>query len=102
MKTTAEPLKNITLGPTLTREQAKRIYRQGEEAVVFALLTLAQQSAPISSSTTPSTPSAMVPPYQKPTTPSRCKRPGRKTGHPGSRRPVPERIDQQRTHRLPR
>jgi transposase len=102
MKTTAEPLKNITLGPALTREQAKRIYRQGEEAVIFALLTLAQQSAPPVPSPSPTTPSAMVPPYQKPTTPSRGKRPGRKTGHPGSRRPVPERIDQRRTHRLPR
>jgi transposase len=99
MKTTAEPLQKVSLGPMLTEEQARQIYRQGEEAVVFALLTLAQQSAPISSSTTPS---AMVPPYQKPTTPSRCKRPGRKTGHPGSRRNPPERIDQQRTHRLKR
>ena len=102
MKVTAEPLQRVSLGPTLTEEQARQIYRQGEEAVVFALLTLAQQSAPPAPCLSPSTPSAMVPPYQKPSSSSRSKRPGRKAGHPGSRRSAPERIDQQRTHRLQR
>ena len=102
MKTTAEPLQNVPLGPLLTEEQARKIYQQGEEAVVFALLALAKQAAKPGTSTSPSTPSAMVPPYQKPTTPSRCKRPGRKAGHVGTRRPIPERIDQQQTHRLKR
>jgi len=100
MKVSAEPLQSVSLGPSLTEEQAKEIYRQGEEAVVFALLTLAQQSAPPVPSISPSTPSAMVPPHQKPSTPSRSKRPGRKAGHPGSRRATPERINQYRTHRL--
>ena len=102
MKVTAEPLQSVSLGPLLTEEQARQIYRQGEEAVIFALLTLAKQSAPPTTSISPSTPSAMVPPYQKPSTPSRSKRPGRKAGHPGSRRTAPERIDQHRTHRLKR
>jgi transposase len=102
MKTTAEPLQNVALGPLLTEEQARQIYQQGEEAVVFALLALAKQSARPTPSTTPSTPSAMVPPYQKPTPPSRRKRPGRKAGHVGTRRLIPERIDQQQTHRLKR
>ena len=100
MKVSAEPLRSVSLGPSLTEEQAKEIYRQGEEAVIFALLTLAKQAAPPTPSISPSTPSAMVPPYQKPSIPSRSKRPGRKAGHPGSRRPAPERIDQHRTHRL--
>ena len=100
MKVSAEPLQSVSLGPSLTEEQAKEIFRQGEEAVIFALLTLAKQSAPSTPSISPSTPSAMVPPYQKPTTPSRSKRPGRKAGHPGSRRSTPERIDHYRTHRL--
>lgn len=102
METTAEPLQNVALGPLLTEEQARQIYRQGEEAVVFALLALAKQAATPVPSTSPSTPSAMVPPYQKPTTHSRCKRPGQKAGHTGTRRPTPKRIDQQRTHRLER
>ena len=100
MKATAEPLQVMNLGPSLTPEQAREIYRQGEEAVVFALLTLARHSAQPAHLTSPSTPSAMVPAYQKPTTRSRSRRPGRKAGHPGSRRPAPERIDQRRTHRL--
>jgi len=101
MKTTAEPLQNLVLGPLLTEEQARQIYQQGEEAVVFALLTLAQQAA-TPSAPAPSTPSAMVPPYQKPTTRSPRKTPGRKAGHTGNRRPIPQRIDQRQTHRLKR
>jgi transposase len=102
MEATAEPLKTIALGASLTEERAREIYRQGEEAVVFALLTLAKHAAPVADSPSPSTPSGMVPTYQKPTACSRRKRPGRKAGHPGSRRSVPERIDQHRTHRLPK
>lgn len=102
MKVTAEPLQKVSLGPTLTEEQARQIYRQGEEAVVFALLTLARQSAPPVPHPSPSTPSAMVPPYQKPSSSSHRKSPGRQAGHPGSRRPAPARIDRQKTHRLKR
>jgi len=42
----------------------------------------------------------MKPPYQKPAVPARGKkRPGRKNGHPGSRRERPERIDRHVAHR---
>jgi transposase len=41
----------------------------------------------------------MKPVYQKPVTRKRGKKPGRKAGHPGSRRAVPERIDERKTHR---
>jgi transposase len=94
----------VPLGPALTEQQAREIYRQGEEAVVFALLTLAQRAAePNLSSTpavTPTTPSAMIPPYLKPKPGGRRKRLGRKAGHPGSRRPTPEVIDHHADHRL--
>jgi transposase len=94
----------VPLGPALTEQQAREIYRQGEEAVVFALLTLAQRAAePNPSPTpavTPTTPSAMIPPYLKPKPPGRRKRPGREAGHPGSRRPPPEAIDHHADHRL--
>lgn len=86
----------------LTAEQAREIYRQGESAVVFALLTLSEQLAvPQPATPAPSTPSGMVPPYQKPTKSPGKKRPGRKAGHPGSRRPPPDHIDRQVSHRLP-
>ena len=35
----------VSLGSTLTEKQARDIYAQGEEAVVFALLQFAQQLA---------------------------------------------------------
>jgi len=92
----------VPLGPALTEQQAREIYRQGEEAVVFALLTLAQMQASAASNptVTPTTPSAMIPPFLKPKAGGRRKRPGREKGHPGSRRPTPEVIDNHVDHRL--
>jgi len=90
----------------LTEEQARAIYAQGEEAVVFVLLELAKQLAEQrakmagESHQTPATPSGMKPPYQKPSAKSRKRRPGAKQGHPGSRRAAPERIDRRKKHRV--
>jgi transposase len=93
------------LGPNLTAEQARAIYAEGEEAVIFALLELAaqlrrsqNQNASVNS---PATPSGMKPVYQKPNTPKRRRKPGRKAGHEGSRRPPPDHIDHRTTHRAP-
>jgi transposase len=92
------------LGPQLTEEQARLIYEQGADAVVFALLTLAKQLAdkPVVASTTsdPSAPSGQTPPYVKPTTKARGKPKGAQRGHPGSRRPTPPRIDRREQHTL--
>ncbi len=94
------------LGPLLSEEQARAIYALGEDAVVFALLAqsklLSEQQAEAASTShqTPSTPSGMQPVYGKPQTPVRGKKkPGRKMGHPGSRRVPPERVDRRETHR---
>jgi transposase len=93
------------LGPSLTEEEARAIYAQGEEAVVFALLDLARRLAQQAaaegavSQQTPATPSGMKPPYAKPPVRRRGKRPGRKAGHAGSRRPVPSQIHHRRSHR---
>ena len=94
----------ISLGPNLTAEEAQAIYAQGPEAVVFALLQMAkmlaeQQRKPGDS---PSTPSAMKPVYEKPTSKRRCKKPGGKKGHKGHRRPPPPVIHQQVILRLER
>jgi transposase len=89
------------LGPQLTAEEAAAIFARGKEAVIFALLEMARQlgqSQP-AAAVSPSTPSGMVPIYQKPPVKSRGKRPGRKAGHPGARRQRPERIDQRKEHR---
>lgn len=50
---------------------------------------------------TPTTPSAMIAPYQKPTTKTSRKKPGAKPGHKGHRRPPPDRIDKRQSHQLP-
>lgn len=105
MTVTAEPLKIESLGALLTEQQAREIFRQGEEAVVFALLQQAKQlrQAQGTSTSAPSTPSGMKPPHQKPTIKQRRKKsggPGRKAGHTGSRRKPPEHIDQTKGHRL--
>ena len=93
-------------GSTLTEAQARAIYAQGEDAVVYALLALAkmvaeqQSAAAATSHETPSTPSGMKPPYQKPAASTHGKKkPGRKPGHPGSRRKPPARIDRHLEHR---
>ena len=60
--------KGIALGPALDRTQAEAIYARGKEAVIFAILEMAKQLAEARNpaSTTPSTPSGMIPVYEKP------------------------------------
>jgi transposase len=101
-------LLDVLRGGSLTEEQARMIYAQGPEAVVFALLELTKRlaeqraAAAAQSHQTPSTPSGMKPPYQKPPGKRRKRRPGAKVGHRGSRRKSPEHIDHHREHRADR
>jgi hypothetical protein len=91
------------LGPQLTAEQAALIFQQGQEAVVFALLTLAKQLAEkqaAAASQDPSAPSGQTPPYAKPAAQGRRKPKGAKPGHPGHCRPTPPRIDRREEHTL--
>ena len=100
------PALDIDVGPKLSEEEARKIFAQGEEVVVFALLKLAQMagnnSQTSASDESPSTPSGMKPPYKKPPTKRRGKKPGAKPGHPGARRQIPDRIDLRETHRADR
>ena len=90
---------DIPLGATLTEEQARQIFSQGEEAVVFALLQLAKRlseqkaASAADSHQTPSTPSGMKPPYTKPQPKGRKKKAGRKEGHSGTRREPPDHVE---------
>jgi transposase len=92
---------DISVGPSLTEEEARDIFAQGEEAVVFALLALAKlaKQTQTAAADSPSTPSGMKPIFTKPTTPTRRKKPGRPKGHPGMRRPTPTKIDNYVEHR---
>lgn len=93
----------VELGPDLTEAEAREVFAQGEEAVIFALLQLAAQwkaaTGRCASVSSPATPSGMRPVHQKPSTTKRGKKPGRKAGHAGSRRPPPDRIDERKEHR---
>jgi len=96
----------LPLGPGLTQQQAEAIYEQGKEAVVFALLNLAQMLAErnnpaAAAASDPSTPSAQKPVFAKANKDAgkRRKRPGRPKGHAGVRRARPERIDRTVEHR---
>lgn len=77
------------LGPQLTAEQAVLIFQHGQEAVVFALLTLAKQLAEKQAAppvgTDPSAPSGQTPPYAKFPSKGRAQPKGDKPGHPGQR-----------------
>lgn len=87
----------------LSEAQATRVSELGPEAVRLALLAANARFARLQLQTpAPSTPSGMVPVYQKPGAPKRRgrKRPGAKNGHKGSRRKTPEKIDQKVEHRL--
>ena len=48
-------LEDIQIGPELTSDQARAIFNQGEEAVVFALLELRKQLAEAQERLNPST-----------------------------------------------
>ena len=96
----------LSLGPSLTKQQAEQIYEQGKEAVIFALLKQAQMLAeknnlPVAIATDPSTPSSQKPVFVKPNKNDnkRGKKLGRKKGHKGSRRQRPQRIDRTVEHR---
>lgn len=103
MATATLPELDVPLGPSLTREQAAAIAALGEEAVIFALLKLAagwaRAEGACAAVSSPATPSGMRPTFQKPATTKRRKKPGRKAGHEGSRRPPPEQIDERKKHR---
>jgi transposase-like protein len=91
------------LGPRLTVEQARLIFAQGQEAVIFALLTLAKQlgeQRAVATQPDPSAPSSQTPPYLKPTRRGPVKPRGAQSGHAGQRRAAPLRIDRREDHTL--
>src|SRR5271155_5881435 len=85
----------------LSEAQAVVLAGAGPEAVRLALLAANARIAQLQSpAISPSTPSGMIPVYQKPAASRRKKKPGAKPGHAGSRRKTPEKIDERVEHRL--
>lgn len=88
----------IRSGP-LDEQQARAIYAQGREAVIFALLQLSAEIRGAGKASI-STPSGMIAPYEKPPAKKGRKKPGRKDGHEGTRRKLPLKIDKYTKHSL--
>ena len=94
----------IKIGPSLTKQQAEKLYKLGQEAVVFVLTTqakmIAQQMA--NSTQSPAAPSSAKPVFKKENKPKnkRGKKIGAKKGHVGSRRAKPVHIDRRQEHSL--
>lgn len=84
----------------LTEEQARTLFAQGEEAVIWALLQLAAM-AQANGKPSPSTPSSQIPSYLKEDTANRKKKkPGARPGHNGSRRKKPVESERDEKHTL--
>jgi transposase len=94
------------LDGTLTDAQAEQLAAIDRDLIKLAFLATAKRVAELRAKLSgppkidPATPSGQRPIYTKPTTTKRKKKPGAKPGHPGARRPEPQRIDQRKAHRL--
>jgi len=92
------------LAARVTKKESLRFARQDPEVVAFTLLTIQQRisEAKNTPASGPNTPSAAVPPYEKPPAPkSKKKRKrGGQQGHPGRRRNPPPEPDRVRNQRL--
>jgi transposase len=89
----------------MTEAQARALYRRGEGPTIRCLLeqnrAIEQLKRQVSGQQPhPSTPSGMLPVYAKPEVRRKGGKPGRKNGHPASRRAPPERIDRTVEHTL--
>ena len=97
---------DIKIGPSLTKQQAEKLYQLGQEVVVFVLMTQAKMIAGqmANSAQSPAAPSSAKPVYRKDNRSKnkRGKKIGAKTGHPASRRSKPLRIDRRHQHNLQR
>ena len=96
------------LDGTLTDEQAEQLAGVDDELGKLAWLAAAKRIAGLLGKTQgppkidPATPSGQRPVYSKPAAPKRQGKPGAKPGHAGAHRPEPQRIDEQKEHRLER
>jgi len=89
----------------MTRDEAKAILALPQDKAVKAILALAEKAEKydeIVGGASPTTPSGMKAPYEKPPPKGRKKRPGRKKGHPGVSRPRPGEVDHFKEHSMER
>ena len=109
-----EALIDAAVQGELGEQELRLLCTQAPELIALTLLAagkrIAEQNTRIAelqgqsggASSSPSTPSGMVPIYEKPNTKGRRKKPGAQDGHSGQRREKPKTITRHRTHRLKR
>lgn len=95
---------DIKIGPSLTKQQAEKLYQLGQEVVVFVLMTQAKMIAEqmANSPQSPAAPSSAKPIFKKDNKSKNKhgKKIGAKKGHVASRRPKPVDIDRRQEHNL--
>ncbi|HSW38268.1 MAG TPA: IS66 family transposase [Acidobacteriota bacterium] len=87
----------------MTRDEALAILDMERQQAVEVILFLAQKAERYDKEhpdASPTTPSGMIPIYLKPVRGKRRRAPGRKEGHPGLSRQVPQKIDHHEEHTL--
>ncbi|MBW2219938.1 MAG: IS66 family transposase [Deltaproteobacteria bacterium] len=87
----------------MTRDEAAAILELPRRKAIDAILNLALKAEKfdqLSDTFGPNTPSGMMPTYLKPPGKKRKRKPGRKKGHPGASRPIPDKIDHFKEHTL--
>ena len=94
---------------SLSEAEANAIYQQGREAVILFILKQSQHIEELEKEVSllkskdtdlPATPSGMIPIFKKPAIKRHFHQPGQKSGHKGSRRGPPEKIDHYQEHTL--
>jgi transposase len=93
---------DAALAGALTETQAAVLPTLGPEAVALFALAVSRHLAAMQAGpgVSPSTPSGMIPVYQKPSAGKRKRKPGARDGHAGARRKKPSKIDRHQGHRL--
>jgi len=89
----------------MNREEALALLALPQEQAVVQIQELARKArlweqSQAAAMPSPTTPSGMTAPYEKPAHRKRRKKPGRKKGHPGHRRALPAHIDVTHIHTL--
>lgn len=87
----------------MTRDEAAAILKLPKEKAIDVIMYLAEKAEKYEqgcAEVAPTTPSGMKPIYLKPPGKKRRKKPGRKTGHPGTSRLKPEKINNYKEHTL--
>ena len=87
----------------MTRDEAIAILNMPKEQAITYIISLAEKAEKydnLSNDLSPAAPSGMIPTYLKPAIKKKSKKPGRKKGHKGTTRKIPDNITNKADHTL--